>query len=147
MPVSDLYPNLRGHIDSCVSLFLMDDALAACDRGCSLPRPHTVRRMASVPAVNRSRVRVIDAVRLNLCVRRWTASTVIKNHMRATVIATVRDEARFAIVILSGHGSVISDSAQSLNRWQHSLMAISGAVAGCLPTAVQLGYIFPYWKL
>lgn len=118
--VSDLYPNLRGHID--LRFTNPDDnALAACDV-VFFATPHTVA-MSSVPKLIDRGVRVIDL----------SADFRLKDiEVWEKWYNTTHSCPQLAELAVYG--------LPELNRAQiqHAQLV---AVAGCYPTAVQLGYI------
>lgn len=120
MPVSDMYPNLRGHVAICFTV-PDDDALAACDV-VFFATPHTVA-MASVPALIDRGVRVIDL----------SADFRLKNiGLWEKWYATPHTCPNLAELAVYG--------LPELNR-EKIRDAQLVAVAGCYPTAVQLGYM------
>ncbi len=120
MPVSDMYPNLRGHVDLCFTV-PDDDALAACDV-VFFATPHTVA-MATVPALIERGVRVIDL----------SADFRLKNiELWEKWYATPHTCPHLAELAVYG--------LPELNREQIRDAQLV-AVAGCYPTAVQLGYM------
>lgn len=120
MPVSDLYPNLRGHVDLCFTV-PDDDALAACDV-VFFATPHTVA-MASVPALIDRGVRVID---LSADFRLKDIALWEKWYNTPHTCPQLADMAVYGL--------------PELNR-EKIRQAQLVAVAGCYPTAVQLGYL------
>jgi len=120
MPVSDLYPNLRGHVDLCFTI-PDDDALAACDV-VFFATPHTVA-MASVPALIDRGVRVID---LSADFRLKDIALWEKWYNTPHTCPQLADMAVYGL--------------PELNR-EKIRQAQLVAVAGCYPTAVQLGYL------
>lgn len=120
MPVSDLYPNLRGHVDLCFTV-PDDDALAACDV-VFFATPHTVA-MASVPALIDRGVRVID---LSADFRLKDIALWEKWYNTPHTCPQLADMAVYGL--------------PELNREKIGQAQLV-AVAGCYPTAVQLGYL------
>lgn len=124
MPVADLFPNLRGHLDLQFSE-PDDDALAECDV-VFFATPHTVA-MHSVPALLQRGVRVIDL----------SADFRLKDtDLWAEWYNTPHTCPEYAAQAVYG--------LPELNR--HAIRdARLVAVAGCYPTAVQLGF-YPLLK-
>lgn len=120
MPVSDLYPNLRGHVDLCFTV-PDNDALAACDV-VFFATPHTVA-MASVPALIERGVRVID---LSADFRLKNIPLWEKWYQTPHTCPHLAEMAVYGL--------------PELNR-EKIRDAQLVAVAGCYPTAVQLGYM------
>lgn len=120
MPVSDLYPNLRGHLD--LSFSEPDiDALAHCDV-VFFATPHTVA-MASVPELLQRGVRVIDLsadFRLK-DIALWEHWYQVKHSCPDLVSQAVY-------------------GLPEVNRTQIRDAQLI-AVPGCYPTAVQLGFL------
>lgn len=119
MPVSDLYPNLRGHFD--LAFTEPDiDKLAACDV-VFFATPHTVA-MASVPELMQRGTRVIDL----------SADFRLKDtELWAKWYNTPHTCPEYAAQAVYG--------LPELNR-EAIKDATLVAVAGCYPTAVQLGF-------
>lgn len=118
--VSDLYPNLRGHVD--LHFTNPDDnALAACDV-VFFATPHTVA-MSSVPTLIERGVRVID---LSADFRLKDIAVWEKWYNTAHSCPQLAELAVYGL--------------PELNRTQIQQAQLV-AVAGCYPTAVQLGYI------
>lgn len=124
MPVADMFPNLRGHLDLQFSE-PDDDALAACDV-VFFATPHTVA-MNSVPALLARGVRVIDL----------SADFRLKDtDLWAQWYHTPHTCPEYAAQAVYG--------LPELNREAiHDAQLV--AVAGCYPTAVQLGF-YPLLK-
>ena len=120
MPVSDLYPNLRGPVDLCFTV-PDNDALAACDV-VFFATPHTVA-MASVPALIERGVRVID---LSADFRLKNIPLWEKWYQTPHTCPHLAEMAVYGL--------------PELNR-EKIRDAQLVAVAGCYPTAVQLGYM------
>src|SRR5690554_2022906 len=118
--VSDLYPNLRGHID--LQFTNPDnDALAACDV-VFFATPHTVA-MASVPTLIKRGVRVID---ISADFRLKDIAVWEKWYNTTHTCPQLTELAVYGL--------------PELNRKQIRDAQLV-AVAGCYPTAVQLGYM------
>ncbi|AFJ02968.1 N-acetyl-gamma-glutamyl-phosphate reductase [Methylophaga frappieri] len=124
LPVADLYPNLRGHVDL---VFTEPDetALAACDV-VFFATPHTVA-MQSVPGLMQRGVRVIDL----------SADFRLKDtDAWADWYHTPHTCPEYAAEAVYG--------LPELNR-EAIATAQLVAVAGCYPTAIQLGF-YPLLK-
>lgn len=124
MPVSDMFPNLRGHVDLLFSE-PDDEALAQCDV-VFFATPHTVA-MSSVPALMQRGVRVID---LSADFRLKDTDLWAKWYNTPHTCPEYAEQAVYGLPELNR--SEIRD-AQLV------------AVAGCYPTAVQLGF-YPLLK-
>lgn len=124
MPVADMFPNLRGHLDLQFSE-PDDDALAECDV-VFFATPHTVA-MSSVPALIKRGVRVIDL----------SADFRLKDtDLWAQWYNTPHTCPEYAAEAVYG--------LPELNRAEIRNAQLV-AVAGCYPTAVQLGF-YPLLK-
>lgn len=124
MPVADMFPNLRGHLDLQFSE-PDDDALAECDV-VFFATPHTVA-MSSVPALMQRGVRVIDL----------SADFRLKDtDLWAQWYNTPHTCPQYAAEAVYG--------LPELNRAEIRNAQLV-AVAGCYPTAVQLGF-YPLLK-
>lgn len=124
MPVADMFPNLRGHLDLQFSE-PDDDALAECDV-VFFATPHTVA-MSSVPALMQRGVRVIDL----------SADFRLKDtDLWAQWYNTPHTCPEYAAEAVYG--------LPELNRAEIRNAQLV-AVAGCYPTAVQLGF-YPLLK-
>lgn len=124
MPVADMFPNLRGHLDLQFSE-PDDDALAECDV-VFFATPHTVA-MSSVPALMQRGVRVIDL----------SADFRLKDtELWAQWYNTPHTCPEYAAEAVYG--------LPELNRAEIRDAQLV-AVAGCYPTAVQLGF-YPLLK-
>ena len=124
MPVADMFPNLRGHLDLQFSE-PDDDALAECDV-VFFATPHTVA-MSSVPALMQRDVRVIDL----------SADFRLKDtDLWAQWYNTPHTCPEYAAEAVYG--------LPELNRAEIRNAQLV-AVAGCYPTAVQLGF-YPLLK-
>ncbi len=124
MPVADMFPNLRGHLDLQFSE-PDDDALAECDV-VFFATPHTVA-MSSVPALIKRGVRVIDL----------SADFRLKDtDLWAQWYNTPHTCPEYAAEAVYG--------LPELNRAEIRDAQLV-AVAGCYPTAVQLGF-YPLLK-
>ncbi len=124
MPVSDMFPNLRGHVDLLFSE-PDDEALAQCDV-VFFATPHTVA-MSSVPALLQRGVRVID---LSADFRLKDTDVWAQWYNTPHTCPEYAEQAVYGLPELNR--SEIRD-AQLV------------AVAGCYPTAVQLGF-YPLLK-
>lgn len=124
MPVSDMFPNLRGHVDLLFSE-PDDEALAQCDV-VFFATPHTVA-MSSVPALMQRGVRVID---LSADFRLKDTDLWAQWYNTPHTCPEYAEQAVYGLPELNR--SEIRD-AQLV------------AVAGCYPTAVQLGF-YPLLK-
>ena len=119
MPVADMFPNLRGHLDLQFTE-PDDDALAECDV-VFFATPHTVA-MSSVPALMQRGVRVIDL----------SADFRLKDtDLWAQWYNTPHTCPEYATEAVYG--------LPELNRAEIRDAQLV-AVAGCYPTAVQLGF-------
>lgn len=124
MPVADMFPNLRGHLDLQFSE-PDEDALAECDV-VFFATPHTVA-MSSVPALVQRGVRVIDL----------SADFRLKDtDLWAQWYNTPHTCPEYAAEAVYG--------LPELNRAEIRDAQLV-AVAGCYPTAVQLGF-YPLLK-
>ena len=124
MPVADMFPNLRGHLDLQFTE-PDDDALAECDV-VFFATPHTVA-MSSVPALMQRGVRVIDL----------SADFRLKDtDLWAQWYNTPHTCPDYAAEAVYG--------LPELNRAEIRNAQLV-AVAGCYPTAVQLGF-YPLLK-
>lgn len=124
MPVADMFPNLRGHLDLQFTE-PDDDALAECDV-VFFATPHTVA-MSSVPALMQRDVRVIDL----------SADFRLKDtDLWAQWYNTPHTCPEYAAEAVYG--------LPELNRAEIRDAQLV-AVAGCYPTAVQLGF-YPLLK-
>ncbi len=124
MPVADMFPNLRGHLDLQFSE-PDDDALAECDV-VFFATPHTVA-MSSVPALMQRGVRVIDL----------SADFRLKDtDLWAQWYNTPHTCPEYAAQAVYGLPELNRDAIRD---------AQLVAVAGCYPTAVQLGF-YPLLK-
>ncbi|MEX1199416.1 MAG: N-acetyl-gamma-glutamyl-phosphate reductase [Methylophaga sp.] len=124
MPVADMFPNLRGHVDLLFSE-PDDEALAQCDV-VFFATPHTVA-MSSVPALMQRGVRVID---LSADFRLKDTDLWAQWYNTPHTCPGYAEQAVYGLPELNR--SEIRD-AQLV------------AVAGCYPTAVQLGF-YPLLK-
>lgn len=124
MPVADMFPNLRGHVDLLFSE-PDDEALAQCDV-VFFATPHTVA-MSSVPALLKRGVRVID---LSADFRLKDTDLWAQWYNTPHTCPEYAEQAVYGLPELNR--SEIRD-AQLV------------AVAGCYPTAVQLGF-YPLLK-
>ncbi|MDT8311206.1 MAG: N-acetyl-gamma-glutamyl-phosphate reductase [Methylophaga sp.] len=124
MPVADMFPNLRGHLD--LSFSEPDEtALAECDV-VFFATPHTVA-MSSVPALLQQGVRVIDL----------SADFRLKDtDLWAQWYNTPHTCPEYAAQAVYGLPELNRDAIRT---------AQLVAVAGCYPTAVQLGF-YPLLK-
>ncbi len=124
MPVADMFPNLRGHVDL---LFSEPDdaALAECDV-VFFATPHTVA-MSSVPALMQRGVRVID---LSADFRLKDTDLWAQWYNTPHTCPEYAEQAVYGL--------------PELNRSQIRDAQLV-AVAGCYPTAVQLGF-YPLLK-
>ncbi len=124
MPVADMFPNLRGHVDL---LFSEPDdaALAECDV-VFFATPHTVA-MSSVPALMQRGVRVID---LSADFRLKDTDLWTQWYNTPHTCPEYAEQAVYGL--------------PELNRSQIRDAQLV-AVAGCYPTAVQLGF-YPLLK-
>lgn len=124
MPVAEMFPNLRGHLDLQFTV-PDDDALAACDV-VFFATPHTVA-MSSVPALLQRGVRVIDL----------SADFRLKDtDLWARWYNTPHTCPEYAEQAVYGLPELNRDAIRD---------AQLVAVAGCYPTAVQLGF-YPLLK-
>lgn len=124
MPVADMFPNLRNHLDLQFSV-PDDDALAACDV-VFFATPHTVA-MRSVPSLVKRGVRVIDL----------SADFRLKDtDLWAQWYNTPHTCPDYAAQAVYGLPELNRDAIRD---------AQLVAVAGCYPTAVQLGF-YPLLK-
>lgn len=124
MPVADMFPNLRGHLDLQFSE-PDDDALAECDV-VFFATPHTVA-MSSVPTLLQRGVRVIDL----------SADFRLKDtDLWAKWYNTPHTCPEYAAAAVYGLPELNRDAIRD---------AQLVAVAGCYPTAVQLGF-YPLLK-
>lgn len=124
MPVADMFPNLRNHLDLQFSV-PDDDALAACDV-VFFATPHTVA-MRSVPSLVKRGVRVIDL----------SADFRLKDtELWAKWYNTPHTCPDYAAQAVYGLPELNRDAIRD---------AQLVAVAGCYPTAVQLGF-YPLLK-
>jgi len=124
MPVSDMFPNLRGHVDLLFSE-PDDEALAKCDV-VFFATPHTVA-MSSVPALMQRGVRVID---LSADFRLKDTDLWAQWYNTPHTCPEYAEQAVYGL--------------PELNRSQIRDAQLV-AVAGCYPTAVQLGF-YPLLK-
>ncbi len=124
MPVSDMFPNLRGHVDLLFSE-PDDEALAKCDV-VFFATPHTVA-MSSVPALIQRGVRVID---LSADFRLKDTDLWAQWYNTPHTCPEYAEQAVYGL--------------PELNRSQIRDAQLV-AVAGCYPTAVQLGF-YPLLK-
>ena len=124
MPVADMFPNLRGHVD--LQFSEPDEAaLAGCDV-VFFATPHTVA-MSSVPALLQRGVRVIDL----------SADFRLKDtDLWAQWYNTPHTCPEYAAQAVYGLPELNRDAIRT---------AQLVAVAGCYPTAVQLGF-YPLLK-
>lgn len=119
LPVSDLYPNLRGHVDLAFSAPDVDQ-LAACDV-VFFATPHTVA-MASVPELMQRGTRVIDI----------SADFRLKDiKLWEQWYNTPHTCPEYAAQAVYGLPELNRDAIRE---------AQLVAVAGCYPTAIQLGF-------
>lgn len=124
MPVADMFPNLRGHVDLLFSE-PDDEALAQCDV-VFFATPHTVA-MSSVPALMQRGVRVID---LSADFRLKDTDLWAQWYNTPHTCPEYAEQAVYGL--------------PELNRGEIRDAQLV-AVAGCYPTAVQLGF-YPLLK-
>lgn len=124
MPVADMFPNLRGHLDLTFTE-PDEDALAACDV-VFFATPHTVA-MSSVPSLLKRGVRVIDL----------SADFRLKDtDLWAQWYNTPHTCPEYAEQAVYGLPELNREAIQSAQLI---------AVPGCYPTAIQLGF-YPLLK-